>query len=135
MLYVDYLIKKNASNLAEDIHLGGNVSGYIYTPYGRIRDVSYALEGYIANDPRRLPNIQLPDVSKHVYGWAVDISVGALHIDGTWKQQGSVIDEIAHRYGLKRPYNSQNYIWYVPPADRFTVTQEWWHFEREFGFR
>lgn len=129
--YLDYLVKKNASDLAKDIHMGGNFGGYIYTPWGRVRDVYYALEGYIYGDLHRLPNSSYPEVSRHVSGWAVDVSEDILRED-IWLQQGfTVIDEIAHKHGLKRPYNNQSYVWYTTE----NLIAEWWHFEREFGFR
>ena len=133
--YLDYLIKKNASDLAEDTHVGGNISGYIYTAWGRVRDVSYAMEGYYQGDPYRLPNSRYPEVSKHVTGWAVDISRNLLN-DILWEQGGyTVIDEIARKYWLIRPYNNQHYVYYMSAHDRRKLIQEWWHFERVFSFR
>jgi LAS superfamily LD-carboxypeptidase LdcB len=113
--------------------MGGNVNGYIYTSWGRVRDVYYALEGYISGDTHRLPNTSYPGVSKHVYGWAVDVgSLDDILRDDEWtQQQDSEIDRIAHKYGLYRPYNNHSYVWYTQE----NVIAEWWHFEREFGFR
>jgi hypothetical protein len=47
--YLDFLIKRNASDQVEN-HISGRFSGYIYTLFGRIPDVSYALEGYTGSD-------------------------------------------------------------------------------------
>jgi hypothetical protein len=122
--YLDYLVKKNASELAKDIRINGRFSGYIYTLFGRIPDVSYALEGYKAGDPRRLPNVAYPSVSKHVSGLAVDVSVDILRED-IWQQLGyTEVDRIAQSHRLKRPLNSSDYVAYTDDE-----IAEWWHFE------
>jgi len=122
--YVDFLVKKNASNNASEIHLGGRISGYLYTAFGRIRDVTYALEGYMATDSRRLPNTPHAEVTRHVSGLAVDVSIGIL-LDDIWKQVAyTEIDRIAHNNRLKRPLNTNNYVEYTDDEN-----PEWWHFE------
>lgn len=122
--YLDYLVKKNASDQAEDIQMGGRLSGYIFTPFGLVRDVNYAAEGYEVGDPNRLPNSSYPQVSKHVYGLAVDISMGILQGEA-WKKLGyTEIDRIADAYGLQRPLNIPDYVNYTNAENA-----EWWHFE------
>jgi RHS repeat-associated protein len=125
--YLDYLIKKNASDQAPEIHLGGNFRGYIYTSWGRVRDVSYALEGYATGDLHRLPNITYPGVSKHVSGLAVDIGKRNYDVQrfSVWEQQNSEIDRIARKHDLRRPLNNNNYVWYTDDE-----LAEWWHFEQ-----
>jgi len=124
--YLGYLIKKNASELARDTRVGGWRHN-IYTPFGIVSDVSYALEGYERGTPERLPNSSLPGISKHVYGQAID--VGRYDFDvlriGAWQGTNSDVDKIAHKWGLRRPLNNSNYAWYTEyePA-------EWWHFEQ-----
>ncbi len=125
-LFVDHLVKANASELSEDTHLGGLISGYIFTPFGFIRDVSYAAEGYSWDDPFRLPNIPDPDVSKHVLGQAVDISNGISRRNDWLAQTGSGVDTIAEDFDLARPLNRTDYVSYT----NTNVIQEWWHFER-----
>jgi RHS repeat-associated protein len=109
--YLDYLIKRNASNQTP-YHLKGRLKGTIYTPYGSIMDVAYGLEGYEAGDPKRLPNSSYPGLSRHVSGWAVDI--GGLddvkQIDIWTEQKTSAIDKIAYKHGLHRPYNNTQYF-------------------------
>jgi hypothetical protein len=124
--YLDYLVKKNASDQAgSDIQMGGNISGYIYTLWGRVRDVYYAAEGYAFGDPHRLPNSSYPGVSNHVHGNAVDISQYRLRKE-IWEEQSyTEIDRIARKHGLRRPLNSENYVWYTDDE-----IQEWWHFEQ-----
>jgi RHS repeat-associated protein len=122
--YLDYLIKKNASANAKEIHFRGNISGYIITGFGLVRDVSYALEGYPTGDPFRLPNVSDPAISKHVSGHAVDVSEGILRED-LWGETGyTEIDRIAHNHRLKRPLNSNDYVTYTDDE-----IAEWWHFE------
>jgi hypothetical protein len=127
LAYLDYLVKKNASNLVKDeTQLPFRPQNIIYTSFGFIQDVTYAMEGYPVGDPRRLPNVSLPGISKHVYGQAVDISIGATD---KFKETGyTEIDEIASKYQLKRPYNKDDYVAYTDDEIR-----EWWHFE-SFGF-
>jgi RHS repeat-associated protein len=127
---LDYYIKKNASDLSPETYREGRFGiKYITTKYGwSVPDHYYALEGWVGT--RRLPNSSYPDVSKHVTGWAVDISRKTLR-DDIWGQGGyTVIDEIADRYGLTRPYNNQEYVHYMPASDRHKLLREWWHFER-----
>ena len=122
--YLDYLIKKNASDQAPEIQKSGRVRGYIYTPSGWVRDVNYALEGYPVGDPHRLPNASYPGVSKHVSGLAVDVSIGTRR-DDVWQQLGyTEIDRIAHNHRLKRPLNTSDYVMYTEDEQA-----EWWHFE------
>jgi len=121
---LDYLVKKNASNLAMDIQLGGTFSGYILTIGGAVRDVTYALEGYPSGDLHRLPNGNLPQVSRHVSGLAVDVSEGLLREDVWLQPETSEIDRIAHNHRLRRPLNSNDYVSYTDDE-----IPEWWHFE------
>jgi hypothetical protein len=76
--------------------------------------VTYALEGYPSGDPRRWPNNDDVEVSQHVYGLAVDVSINELTVADPWDPQ---IDAIAARYGLYRPYGKDSE--YPEP----------WHFE------
>jgi RHS repeat-associated protein len=99
--------KWNASSLGV---MSGNIACDNYDCYPT---VNFALEGYPAGDPRRLPNNDNVPVSQHVSGLAVDIT-GNWSID-PWDPR---IDEIAAEYGLYRPYNPSN-----------SVFPEFWHFE------
>jgi RHS repeat-associated protein len=129
--YLDYLIKKNASEYGAQI---GGWSGSIYTLYGSVPDVSYALEGYERSNPKRLPNSSLPGISKHTYGQAADIG-RIREINGkprdipkskeqVWGLPNSDVDRIARRWGLHRPLINGNYAWYTDDEP-----SEWWHFE------
>ena len=125
--YLDYLVKKNASEKGA-AHIGGRnpFKKYIFTPFGWVADVTYALEGYTASNPKRLPNSSLPGISKHVYGQAVDISIG--YKDELREMGYTEVDEIASKYKMRRPYNRENYVSYTDDEKA-----EWWHFET-FGF-
>jgi hypothetical protein len=128
--YLDYLVKKNASTYGSQI---GGWNGSIFTQFGSIPDVNYALEGYERSDSKRLPNSSLPGISKHTYGQAVDIGrIGEINgkpIDilpselRVWQQPNSEVDRIARKWGLSRPLNG-NYAWYTDDEPT-----EWWHFE------
>jgi RHS repeat-associated protein len=127
LVYLDYLVKKNASEKGA-AHIGGRnpFKKYIFTPFGSIADVTYAMEGYRSGNPERLPNSLLPEISKHIYGLAVDISID---VEAKFTDIGyTEVDEIASEYHLRRPYNQEDYISYTDDE-----TREWWHFE-SFGF-
>ena len=121
--YLNYLVKKNASEKGAS-HIGGYnpFNRYIFTSFGLVSDVTYAIEGYGTNNPKRLPNSTLPAISKHTTGQAVDISVG--YNNGFTQIGYTEVDEVAQKYGLIRPYNMQDP---VPYTDDETI--EWWHFE------
>jgi RHS repeat-associated protein len=127
LVYLDYLVKKNASEKGADHIRGRNpFKKYIFTPFGSIADVTYAMEGYRSGDPERLPNSSLPGISKHVYGLAVDISID---VEAKFTDIGyTEVDQIASEYHLRRPYNQDDYVPYTDDE-----TREWWHFE-SFGF-
>jgi len=123
--YFYYLVKKNASDQAEDIQLGGMISGYIFTPFGFVRDVSYAAEGYEVGNPKRLPNSPYPKISNHIDGLAVDIGKGTTLRDDVWRDTNlTEIDRIAQAHRLKRPLNTNDFVDYTDAEKA-----EWWHFE------
>ena len=113
-------VKQNAANLIPTDYYHSDF--YAWVGVWRIKSSSYALEGYPAGDPRRLPNSDNPAISKHVLRQAVDIFIGFSNQESVWDRE---IDDITSDFYMVRPYHEL----YIDYAD-FTL-DEWWHFERE----
>jgi hypothetical protein len=118
-LLLEALVKQNA--------LSKVPAEYRVTFYNIPYNTNYALEGYDKLDPRRLPNIRKPTVSRHTTGEAFDISIDGRSNPGLWEQSGGKVDEIARKYHLFRAY----YHRYIAYANY--TAMEWWHFEH-IGF-
>ena len=74
-------------------------------------DGKVAHEGYVAGDPKRLPNAPEVPVSTHCSGQAMDVTIPWRKSDGDgWHQEAR---ELVTRFGLARP---------IDPDER-------WHFE------
>jgi RHS repeat-associated protein len=113
-------VKQNAANLIPTDYY--NSDFYVWVGVWRIKSSPYALEGYPAGDPRRLPNSDNPAISKHVLRQAVDIFIGFSNQESVWDRE---IDAIASDFHMVRPYHEL----YIDYAD--LTLDEWWHFERK----
>ncbi|UCF91854.1 MAG: DUF4157 domain-containing protein [Desulfobacterales bacterium] len=85
--------------------------------------IPLAYEGYEVGDPRRHPNTNnpnMPIVSSHVYGQAIDLSRRRM----PWKKDpwDPEHERVIHSYSLARPVNSSSP--YGPTAAEF------WHYEK-----